>query len=218
MPFDIPNPSQDNATQTSPLARPQLAEQLAEPESVKPFIFGLESKSQQNLEPTKSHHKIWDFQLPKLDAPSILQATQPANLGRAFFAMMQHGESFEAIQAFHSQMPTLSPSDFNMSIDRFPIMFYAAQTNNEKIIRLIANYGPNLDIVSDEGKIPLLAYVIINGLIIQQDTSAVLNILLSLGATAEVIPKAFYSPYDVDLPTGGPRQDQLTDLQDENKK
>lgn len=92
-----------------------------------------------------------------------------------------------------------------MSVDRFPITFYAAQTNNEKIIRLIVNYGPNLDIMSDEDRTPLLAYVIINGLIIQQDTAAALNVLLSLGATAEVIPKAFYSPYDMDLPTGGPR-------------
>ena len=36
--------------------------------------------------------------------------------------------------------------------------------------------------------------------------------LLSLGTTAEVIPRAFYNPFNEDLPVGGPAKDNITDL------
>ena len=36
--------------------------------------------------------------------------------------------------------------------------------------------------------------------------------LLSLGATAEVIPRAFYNPFNEDLPVSDPAKDNITDL------
>lgn len=208
--FDKPKPSQDNTIKTSPWDRPQLAAQV---EPVKSLTFGLESKPKQNLEPTKSCAKIWDFHLPQ-----ILLNKDDEDLGYRFVAIMQNGGSPEALQEFLNPYPQLGPGDFDHSVQGFPLMFYATQTNNEKIIRFIAGFGANINIVSDEDKIPLLAYAIINSQIIQQDTSAAVLTLLSLGATAEVFPAAFYSPYDVDLPAGGPSQKQLTDLMDDDKK
>jgi ATP-dependent Clp protease ATP-binding subunit ClpA len=41
--------------------------------------------------------------------------------------------------------------------------------------------------------------------------------LLSLGASPDVIPSAFYSPYLQDLPEHGPSDESLKDLGDENK-
>lgn len=210
MPFEFQKSSQDTVTRTSPWERPPATEQV---EPASPFTCGPEVKSAQNLEPTKSHAQTWDFRLPQV-SPG-----KETNLGHQFVEMIQAGGSTEALQEFISHScPPLGPRDFDYSVDGFPLIFYASQTNNEKIIRFVAGYGANLDIVSDKDKIPLLAYTIINSQIIQQDTSAAVITLLSLGATAEVFPTAFYSPYNVDLAAGGPLEDRLTDLMDENKK
>ncbi|QDS75403.1 hypothetical protein FKW77_003081 [Venturia effusa] len=212
MAFDSQKSFQDKDSQVSQQARPQPAAQVPEP-----LKFESGSKAKQELEPTKSHQKVWDFRLPRFGPECTLQ-TQNSHLGIVLVAMMQNGMSPEVVKDFLDQLPDIPPNAMDVSIKGFPIMFYATQTNNEKMIRLIASFSANLNIVSDDDRIPLLAYTIINSQIIQQDTSAAVVTLLSLGASAVVFPTAFYSPYDVELPVGGPPQKELTDLKDDHKK
>lgn len=53
---------------------------------------------------------------------------------------------------------------------------------------------------------------------IQKDTTLTIATLLSLGATPQVIPKAFYSPFCRELPETGPSDQDPKDIQEENKQ
>ena len=66
-------------------------------------------------------------------------------------------------------------------------------------------------------RIPLLAFAIVNSLRISQTTTTMVATLLGLGATAEVIPKAFYDQFSEDLPVNGPRKEKLSDLNDSQR-
>ena len=53
---------------------------------------------------------------------------------------------------------------------------------------------------------------------LEADTTLVVATLLSLGASSQVIPSAFYSPFCQDLPDNGPSEESLEkDIEDENK-
>jgi hypothetical protein len=96
-------------------------------------------------------------------------------------------------------------------------MFYAVETNDEKLVQLFTQYGGEVNCFAsykDCHRIPLLGFAIINALRLEQPTTAMTATLLSLGATAEVIPRAFYNPFTKDLPVNGPPKDTLTDLHD----
>lgn len=49
-------------------------------------------------------------------------------------------------------------------------------------------------------------------------TTPAVKTLLGLGASAKVFPKALYSPYNIDLPLGGPIDERLQDLDDSDKQ
>lgn len=132
---------------------------------------------------------------------------------------IQNGESSKRIKKYLSICPEKKVrKKINTEVDGFPPVFYAAQTNDESMIRLIASYGDNVDAWYGPTKIPLLAYIIVNAEETQANTTTALTTLLSLGSTADAFPKAFYYPYNVDLPASGPIDAKLTELNDENKR
>lgn len=144
-------------------------------------------------------------------------AAQPFSMTRLTWALqnkLTHG-SLLAYLSFY-QRPQIA-SAINQEIGNIPAIFYAVATNNDKIVRTWIEYGGNPDAVEPGLHLPLLAFAITYADTIEQDTTAVVMTLLSLGADASVIPKAFYSPFLRDVPVVGPDAQELTDLEDQSK-
>jgi hypothetical protein len=97
-------------------------------------------------------------------------------------------------------------------------MFYAVGTNNDQIIRVCISYGGDIHAVHANSGHPLLAFAIINSDNVQTETTLTVATLLSLGAQASVIPRAFYSPFCEDLPDDGPHEEEMEDLADKDKQ
>src|SRR2546421_4451747 len=161
--------------------------------------------------------------LPILEAAGPLRfspqegAAQPFSITRLTWALqnnLTHG-SLLVYFSFY-QRPQIA-SAINQEVDNIPAIFYAVATNNDQIVRTWIDYGGNPDAVEPGLRLPLLAFAIMYADTIQQDTTAVVMTLLSLGAEASVIPKAFYSPFLRDVPAVGPDAQDLTDLEDQNK-
>jgi ATP-dependent Clp protease ATP-binding subunit ClpA len=96
-------------------------------------------------------------------------------------------------------------------------MFFVVATNNDWILRTWVRYGGDVTAVHEASQIPLLAFAIMHAETIHTDTTQVVATLLSLGASAQVIPSAFYTPFLHDLPDKGPELES-EDLSDENKQ
>ena len=175
------------------------------------------------LEEAKEAHQCWNFQLPQLRARRLPQLNDPDVEWyfdiRLLTAAVQKGEEKEDKVRDYLQRCSKIPGFVNMNetVEGFPVMFYAAETNNEKMVQLFTQYGGDVNCFARYQschEIPLLGFAIINALRLEQPTSAMIATLLSLGASAEVIPRAFYDPFTTDLPGNGPLKDTLTDLND----
>jgi len=164
----------------------------------------------------------WNLWLPKIPPPPSFQ---PGGLdGSAGFSIrdlvgaVQHDTPYEKILAYlgHHSHPSANSikAHINDPVEGFPAMFYAAATNNEWIIRLFFKYGGNVNAVYGSPPLPLLVFAIANSKTIEYDTTTSVATLLSLGADASVVPKAFYSPFCQDLPERGPSDEDLGNLDD----
>jgi hypothetical protein len=134
---------------------------------------------------------------------------------------MQHGAALRNIQAYIGHYDSrIVQNTINEEVEGFPAMFYAVATNNEWIVRLFASHGGKVDAVvkSEDHEVPLLGFAIINNENVSETTTQMIATLISLGATAEVIPKAFYSPYYEDLLENGPEDADLTDLDNSKRE
>jgi hypothetical protein len=159
----------------------------------------------------------WDFRVPSLILP---EASQPGGVdGSASFSItdllgaIQHGMSHEGVRSYLSHYnhsnPQLVSRTINDTIEGIPAMFYVIAANSDSNIRLFAKIGGDVNATYGIPPIPLLAFAIINGKISEQDTTAVVATLLSLGASGSTIPKPFYCPFDEDLPSEGPPDESL---------
>ncbi|KAI9687019.1 MAG: hypothetical protein M1822_002429 [Bathelium mastoideum] len=132
---------------------------------------------------------------------------------------VQNGANIHAVQNYLERFdPTRIREHINDVVKGFPAIFYIVETNKEELLRLWAFYGGDPTATHEESKIPLLAFAIMHSEKIQQDTTPMTTTFLSLGASPDVIPSAFYLPYIQDLPETGPGDDRLTDLTDDNKR
>jgi hypothetical protein len=183
-----------------------------------------ESEAESDSEAEHETDADWDFSLPRLAAH---QDFQPGGVdGTKGFSMsdiisaVQYGASCDQVQeylAHHSYPnPRTVRNRINDLVKGIPAMFFVTSTNDPWLIRLFAKYGG--DVNSQYRKTPLLAFAIINSQTIDRETSASVATLLSFGADATVIPKAFYRPLCQDLPDGGPSIEELDDLADANKQ
>ena len=165
----------------------------------------------------------WDFILPRIPAPPTLVAG--AGEGQKSFNLpdlvgaMQHGASLQMIQNYlgYYEEGTVKRYIHN-TVEGFPAIFYAVETNNELVIRTWITYCGDVTAVHKASNVPLLAFAIMHSETIQEDTTLIVATLLSLGALPQVIPAAFYTPYCRDLPDNGPNIVTLEDIDNENNK
>ena len=167
--------------------------------------------------------QTWDFVLPVIPlpmenlGPNSADGFETFNLGD-LIAIMQNGASLKTIQNYLGRFDESTiRKNINNDIEGFPAMFYVVETNKEDILRTWVAYGGDPSAIHKPSKVPLLAFAIMHSENIRADTTLMTATLLSLGASPDVIPSAFYSPYLQDLPEHGPSDENLKDLSDENK-
>ena len=166
----------------------------------------------------------WDLVLPVIPLPvanprpGSAQDFEEFNL-RNIVVAMQNGASVQTVQTYLERFDRAKVREhINEKIDGFPAMFYVVETNKEEMLRTWVAFGGNPTAIHEQSAIPLLAFAIMHSENIQTDTTHMIATLLSLGASPNVIPSAFYSPYLQDVPETGPSDDSLKDQCDENKQ
>ncbi|KAL2018654.1 hypothetical protein VTK56DRAFT_489 [Thermocarpiscus australiensis] len=100
-------------------------------------------------------------------------------------------------------------------VEGHPAMFFMAEAGNAEIVKIWASYGA--DVNCTHRRMPLLAFAVCLCESFRRDMPMVVKTLLSLGASVDAVPRAFYVPLHRDLPDDGPSEEELTDLQDANK-
>ncbi|KAL8834149.1 MAG: hypothetical protein Q9170_003896 [Blastenia crenularia] len=166
----------------------------------------------------------WDFVLPVIPVPT-------SNLGpgtiegfgtfklRDLVGLVQNGASQQTIQNYLERFDRSQVREsINEDIDGFPAIFFVVESNREELLRTWVAYGGHPIAIHRQSGIPLLAFAIMHSENIQTDTTLMTATLLSLGASPDVIPSAFYLPYIQDLPETGPNDASLKDLSGEGKK
>jgi len=124
-------------------------------------------------------------------------------------AAVQNGINIQRIQMHLGSYPSVVvKSHINDLVQGFPSVFYAVESNDPAMLRLWAAHGADISATHPQSGIPLLAYAIILGDVLDgSDTSTMVATLLSLGASPKVVPEPFYQPYTRDLPSDGPCMD-----------
>jgi hypothetical protein len=166
--------------------------------------------------------QTWDFVLPVLPLPAEVlggSADSYENFKvQDLVAFMQDGASLRTIQTYLGRFDASTiRKSMNEEVKGFPAIFYAVETNKEDILRTWVAYGGDPCAIHKASGVPLLAFAIMHSENMRADTTLMTATLLSLGASPDVIPSAFYSPYLRDLPDHGPTDEDLKDISDENK-
>lgn len=166
----------------------------------------------------------WNLVLPVIShpvsnlEPGSIEDFETFNL-RDLVGSIQNGASQQNIHNYLDRFDrALIREHINEDVDGFPAIFFVVETNKEELLRTWVAYGGNPTAIHKQSGTPLLAFAIMHSENIQTDTTLMTATLLSLGASPDVIPSAFYLPYIQDLRETGPKDDSLKDLGDENKK
>ncbi|XXH04174.1 hypothetical protein Hte_010587 [Hypoxylon texense] len=109
-------------------------------------------------------------------------------------------------------------ANMNANIEGYPAIFYIVATNDVGIIREWIKHGGDPNVTWGPADFPLVAFSILSGGQTMLQASRTLATLLRFGADPRVIPKSFYDPYCRDLPEDGPVQEELDDMDDDNKR
>lgn len=175
-------------------------------EAIHFFNNNLRSEPPQEDNPDENPSKptTWDFRLPRLPAPEFLtngnnirtDDFSPAELAGA----IQNGQDYESIRnnltSYHRDAVE---ENINLEVAGFPAIFYVVETRDTGLLRFWAKHGGDVHAADGSSGVPLLAFAVAHGGSFSRDTTDIVASLLSLGASAEVIPKAFYAPYTRDL-------------------
>ncbi|KAK4134667.1 P-loop containing nucleoside triphosphate hydrolase protein [Trichocladium antarcticum] len=183
---------------------------------------------------TAGEEDDWDFTVPQIPAPKkrLSDSTSPRRSNttachgedafnlRHLIGAIQAGETCEVVRSYlGSREHTLSSgyikTRVNGEVDGCPAFFYVVETGNAEMVKVWASYGG--DVNCTHRTIPLLGFAIVLGRSFRKDMSLVVKTLLSLDALVDVIPGAFHTPLDRDLPDGGPPADELTDIGEPGK-
>jgi hypothetical protein len=183
-----------------------------------------DTDTKDNTNPSsESLPKEWDFILPRIKSPSGLV---PGGVdGEGTFSMrdllgaVQNGFEYDKIDSYISYYDRkVVEKRMKEDVLGFPPIFYAAESNNVALVRLWVKHGSDLNAVHNQSGIPLLAFTVINADYIQKHTTHMLATLLSIGASPKVFPRAFFIPFNKDLPDEGPDENELdADLQNEKR-
>ncbi|KAF2403751.1 P-loop containing nucleoside triphosphate hydrolase protein [Trichodelitschia bisporula] len=174
-------------------------------------------------EPEPEPEPEWDFVLPEVNAPETLHATDADGNGMFMLGdligAVQKGATYATIQGYlRTTDQRAAMRNINGIVKGFPSMFYVVARNDEWLVRLFGSYGADVNVAHVKSGVPLLGFAIALAENIQADTTMMVETLLSLGATADVLPKAFYAPYLRDMHAAGPHEEELIDLEDKNKQ
>ncbi|RFU74129.1 p-loop containing nucleoside triphosphate hydrolase [Trichoderma arundinaceum] len=146
-------------------------------------------------------HREWDFILPRL--PRLEISTEDDFSPDTIAAAIQHGVPTYRIRNYlNIYDPRLLELDINSNVMGFPLIFYAVESNNEDMVRLLVDFGASVASIYEPSQVPLLAFAIICGETLQMDTANMVSVLLSKGASARVIPMELFIPYLQDTSTG----------------
>ncbi|KAI1414197.1 P-loop containing nucleoside triphosphate hydrolase protein [Hypoxylon sp. FL1857] len=123
---------------------------------------------------------------------------------------MQNGTPIDVIRNYLSYYDETTIKDhINGTVEGFPSIFFAVETNNIAMVRLWALNGAEVNIVHESSCTPLIAFAICHSEEIQEDTSQMVATLLSLGTSPTPIPAELYSPYIKDSTMIGPKLDSV---------
>lgn len=165
----------------------------------------------------------WDLRLPVIEdlGPLVPGGTdgQSRFWVRHLVSAIQKGATPADVRAYLQYYdPKIVSRCIVEVVENIPAIFYAVGSNNEWIVREFINAGAKVDVLSPAPGIPLLAYTIMNSELIDADTNNCVATLLSLGASPQHIPAAFYTPFSRDLPNDGPDEESLGDLESHELK
>jgi hypothetical protein len=146
----------------------------------------------------------WDFSLPELPFPGDLVPGVGDENGdfsaERLAAAMQHRIAVDAARTYMNSYDIGTVQRLiNDEVDGFPVIFYAVAANDERMVRLLLESGADASSIHDGTRTPLLGFAIICGETLQQDTTSIVSLLLSYGASPHVVPQELISPYDKDL-------------------
>lgn len=154
----------------------------------------------------------WDFILPTLQAPVVLAPQDEAFIISDLIGAMQNGASLDSIEQYFKHFDQdLIGVYINESVQGFPAMFYAVATNDEDIVRAWIRRGGDIMATHEASHTPLLAFAIMHGATIHDDTSLVVVTLLSAGADPKIIPASLYALHDDPALQTIPREGQTSD-------
>lgn len=144
--------------------------------------------------PDNSLNKEWDFILPGLLDVSLEDVDYLDSYSLA--SAIQHGAIASHIRSYLNLCDTrVTEQHINATVEGFPLIFYAVASNSEDIVRLFIEYGANPNAVYEPLNVPLLAFAIMCSETLQIDTTNMVCVLLSKGASPCAIPKDLYMPY-----------------------
>ncbi|KAI0010269.1 P-loop containing nucleoside triphosphate hydrolase protein [Xylariaceae sp. FL0662B] len=164
----------------------------------------------------------WYNQLPRIKTPerdltSLMCASTEFNLEEVLGAI-QSGTSADVVRHclayYHEYDGERLQRSINSPVKGFPAMFFIVEMNDPELTRHWVKYGGDPNVTYGSDRFPLLAFAILRNRRPRYQATAVLEILLRLGASPEVIPAAYYTLYNRELPVSGP---YLDDIQDESK-
>lgn len=165
----------------------------------------------------------WDFVLPRISMKSSIVPGH-ADFSDSFdlenlIGAMQAGANEQILENYMGYFDHRTVRrEINRSIQGFPCIFYAIETNNDWIVRKFIALGADVNAIHEELRVPLLAFAIMHSETIRADTTHVVATLLSLGASTSSIPAAFYTPYCQDPPDETSDLDSLGDVSTDTRK
>lgn len=156
--------------------------------------------------PDNSRGKEWDFILPNLAYLSLEEMDYFDSYSLA--STIQHGAATSHIRRYLNLCDKgVTEQNMNATVEGFPLIFYAVASNSEDIVRLFIEYGANSNAVYEPLHVPLLAFAIMCSETLQVDTTNMVCVLLSKGASPCAIPKDLYTPYLQDNSTSSGQKD-----------
>ncbi|KAM5350229.1 hypothetical protein ACJ41O_006734 [Fusarium nematophilum] len=152
----------------------------------------------------------WDFILPSLlDKETFEDAGNDDFSPQVLARVIQNGGTLEAVRSYLEGFERGSvQGSINNEVEGCPAIFYAVATNREATARLLIDYGADVCAVHSPSRTPLLAFAILNGDMQETDSTAILSVLLSHGASPHVIPSETFTPYTKDPLTSPPNDGQ----------
>lgn len=157
-----------------------------------------------------------NFRLPHFDPPPIAQKFDAAwlavkkgmpgsfgNLDASVLAeALYHGRSYNIIKEYLSLG---SSAEVTACLNRpaclsrpvpslFTCIFYAVETNDQDIVRLLLENGADANAVGEDG-IPVLAFAVLRAKRAVQNTTAVVMTLLAFKANPKVIPEELWGTF-----------------------